>query len=198
VLVQEVEHEAYPKVRTRVHDVKRGEGPADARRAYDALNRRLAADNASAALVEEFEPTAPDARVLDFPGRKRFVESEYGPLTQPGTVQRVVIMLGGENEPVPVHLHDGDQIYICRANRPIIKELGAYIYGPPIRVEGNGRWFRDAMGAWTMKSFQIASWILLEDITLSSVVAKLRQAPGNWKKQTNALDTLRALRSDES
>src|SRR6266699_3444118 len=65
VLVQDVEHEAYPKVRTRIHDVKRGEGPADARRAYDALNRRLAADNASGVLVEELEPNAP-ARVLDF------------------------------------------------------------------------------------------------------------------------------------
>lgn len=33
VLVQDVEHEAYPKVSTRVHDLKRGEGSPDARRA---------------------------------------------------------------------------------------------------------------------------------------------------------------------
>lgn len=68
----------------------------------------------------------------------------------------------------------------------------------PVRVEGNGRWFRDAMGSWTMKSFLISSWVPLEDATLSTVIAKLRQVPGEWKKQTGAMDTLQALRSNET
>ena len=52
VLVQDVDHAAYPKVRTRVQAVKRGDAVPDAQRAYDSLNRRLAADNASGALME--------------------------------------------------------------------------------------------------------------------------------------------------
>jgi hypothetical protein len=198
VLVQDVEHEAYPKVRTRVHDVKRGEGPPDARRAYESLNRKLATDNASGTLVEELEPNAPAARVLDFPGRKMFVESEYGPLTQAGTLQGVVIVVGGESDPVPVHIEDGAQVYVCRAKRPIAKELAAHIFGQPVRVEGNGRWFRDAMGLWIMRSFQIASFVVLEDTTLSNVVATLRQVPGKWKDRPDALSTLKTLRSGEA
>ena len=197
VLVQDVEHEAYPKVRTRVHDVKRGEGSPDARRAYDALNRRLAADNASGVLVEELEPNAPPARVLDFPGRKTFMESEYGPLTQPGTLQGVVIVVGGESDPVPVHIEDGEQVYVCRAKRQTAKELAVNIFGLPVRVEGNGRWFRDAMGIWTMRSFQITSFVVLEDTTLSTVIAKLRQVPGAWKNRPETIEALQALRNDE-
>lgn len=195
VLVQDVEHEAYPKVRTRVHDVKRGEGPADARRAYETLNRRLATDNASGVLVEELEPNAPAARVLDFPGRKMFVESEYGPLTQAGTLQGVVIVVGGESDPVPVHIEDEAQVYVCRAKRQLAKELAAHIFGRPVRIDGNGRWFRDAMGLWVMKSFQIASFTVLEDTALSNVVSALRQVPGKWR--TDALTTLKGLRRGE-
>lgn len=198
VLVQDVEHEAYPKVRTRVHDMKRGEGSPDARRAYDMLNRRLATDNASGVLVEELEPNTPAARVLDLPGRRMFVESEYGPLTQPGTLQGVVIVVGGESDPVPVHIEDGTQVYVCRAKRPIAKELAAHIFGLPVRVEGNGRWFRDAMGFWIMKSFQISSFVVLEDTTLSSVIATLRQVPATWKGRPDVITTLKALRSGEA
>lgn len=140
----------------------------------------------------------PPARILDFPGRKTFVESEYGPLTQPGTLQGGVIVVGGESDPVPVHIEDGEQVYVCRAKRPIAKELAVHIFGLPVRVEGNGRWFRDAMGSWTMKSFLISSWVPLEDATLSTVIAKLRQVPGEWKKPTGAMDTLQALRSNET
>jgi hypothetical protein len=198
VLVQDVEHEAYPKVRTRVHDVKRGEGAPDARRAYDTLNRRLATDNASGVLIEEVEPNEPAARVLDFPGRRMFVESEYGPLTQAGALQGVVIMVGGESDPVPVHIEDGNQIYVCRAKRQLAKELAVHIFGQPVRVEGDGRWFRDAMGIWIMKTFQISSFVVLEDTTLSTVIATLRQMPAKWKDQPEAMTTLKAIRSGEA
>lgn len=198
VLVQDVEHEAYPKVRTRVHDVKRGEGSPDARRAYETLNRRLATDNASGVLVEELEPNTLPAHVLDFPGRRMVVESEYGPLTQSGALQGVVIVIGGESDPVPVHIEDGIQVYMCRAKRQIAKELATHIFGLPVRVEGNGRWFRDALGLWTMKSFQISSFVVLEDTTLSSVIATLRQVPARWKDRPNSITTLKALRSGEA
>jgi hypothetical protein len=197
-LVQEIEHEAYPKVRVRVHDVKRGEGPLDARRAYETINRKLADDNASGALVEELEPNAPLARVLEFPGRKRYVEAEYGPLTQAGTLQGVVIVVGGESDPVPIHLEDQDQVYLCRAKRPLAKELATYIFGQPVRVEGNGRWLRDETGTWVLKTFTIASFMPLEDETLSTVIAKLRQIPAKWTARTDALTALRDLRSDEA
>ena len=195
-LLQDVEHEAYPKVRTRLYDVKRGEGPSDAKRAYDALNRRLAADNASGVLVEEMEPETP-TRVLDFPGRRMFVDAEYGPLTQAGRLHGVVIVIGGETDPVPVHLEDGDEVHICRAKRHIAKKLAHNIFGRPVRVEGNGRWVRDSLGAWKMKTFTITSFIVLEDTALSEVIATLRQVPAKWKNQDDATSKLTALRHGE-
>jgi hypothetical protein len=201
VLVEDVEHEAYPKVRARVHDVKRGEGPPDARRAYESLNKKLAADNASGQLIEEpaqygqlREPT----RVLEFPGRRRFVELEYGPVGQVATLQGVVIVVGGESDPVPVHLEDGNTIHLCKAKRPLAKELALHIFGAPVRVTGNGRWLRDSAGEWIMKSFMITGYSVLKDDSLSAVIAALRQIPGEWKARPDTAAILKTLRSDES
>ncbi len=197
VLLQDVEPEAYPKVRTRVIDVKRGEGPTDAKRAYEAIDRRLAADNAFGVLSEEQEPGTQAPCVLDFPGRRKFVDSKYGPLTQLDTLQGVVIVGGGESDPVPVHLHDGDQVYICRAKRQIAKELAANIFGLPVRVEGSGRWFRDSNGTWTLKTFTITSFDVLENTSLSEVIGTLRHVPAKWKSTPDTMSALTALRQGE-
>ena len=200
VLVQEVEHEAYPKIRQRIGDIKRGEGQPDARRAYDSINRRLAADNAAGELVEEpasDEGRLSPARVLDFPGRNKLVEPEYGPLTQSGSLRGVVIVVGGGSDPVPVHLEDGETVHICRAKRAIAKELASHIFGNPVRVTGNGRWLRESTGQWVLRNFQVTAFTVLRDDSLSTVVAKLRQVPGRWKAGKDALATLETLRGGE-
>lgn len=200
VLVQDVEHEAYPKVRARVQEIKRGEGPPDARRSYEALNRKLAADNASGELIEEPVPEEKDARpvrVLEFPGARKIEELEYGPFTQTSTLQGVVIVVGGESDPVPVHLQDGETVHICRARRELSKELAAHYLGPPLRVTGNGRWLRDAAGQWVMRSFNITGYVPLRDDSLSTVISKLRQVPGKWKERKDTAETLKKLRTGE-
>ena len=197
VLVQEIDHAAYPKVRTRVQGVRRGDATSDAQRAYDSLNRRLAADNASGALIEAQPESQESARVLEFPGKKKLVEPDYGPVTQAGSLQGIVIVVGGESDPVPVHIQDGDTVHICRARRPVAKELAAHIFGSPLRVSGNGRWLRDSTGAWVMRSFYITAFAVLEDNTLSTVVAKLRQIPGKWKDKPDTAKTLNALRTGD-
>ena len=199
VLVQDVDHVAYPKVRTRVHAIKRGDAAPDAQRAYESLNRRLAADNASGALMEaQSAALRTPARVLEFPGKKIIVDPDYGPISQPGSLQGTVIVVGGESDPVPVHLQDGETVHICRARRPVAKDLAGHIFGGPVRVSGNGRWLRDSTGAWVMRSFQIASFIPLEDSTLSAVVGKLRQIPGKWKETPDAAQVLNELRTGDA
>ncbi len=202
VLVQDVEHEAYPKVRERVHRVKRGDAPADASRAFNSINRRLADDNATGELVEEPAPAEVPgehreaARVLTFPGRKAFVELPYGPFNQPGTLQGLVIMIGGESDPVPVHLEDGDAIHICRAKRATARELARCLFDTPVRVSGTGRWYRDADGHWEMKSFTISSFVELSGDSLVEATAKLRGV-----RRRSGKDNLRLLeqvRKDEA
>jgi len=198
-VVEDVEHEAFPKVRARVHAVKRGEGPADARRAYDQINRKLADDNAFGALIEEPPPEEAEqtpARVLEFPGRREFEELEYGPLTQAGTLDGVVILVGGEKDPVPIHIEEGDQVHVCRAKRALAKELAKHIFGEPMRVQGNGRWFRDDTGKWVMKSFMITSFTLLDDAPLQTVVERLRAVSGDWTNN-DPLSALHRLRTGD-
>ena len=198
VLVQDVDRAAYPKVRTRVHAVKRGDAAPDAQRAYDSLDRRLAADNASGALMEGQTALQTPGRVLEFPGRRKVVELEYGPITQAGSLQGSVIVVGGESDPVPVHLQDGDTVHICRARRQVAKGLAGYIFGCAVRVSGNGRWLRDSTGVWVMRNFQITSFAVLEDSALSTVVAKLRQIPGKWKEKPDSTRVLHALRTGDA
>ena len=196
VLVQDVDREAYPKVRTRVNAVKRGDAAPDAQRAYDSLNRRLSDDNASGALMEGQAALATPV-VLEFPGRRQHVEPEYGPITQAGSLQGKVIVVGGESDPVPIHIQDGDKVHICRARRQVAKELAGHIFVVTVRVSGNGRWLRDSTGVWKLKSFQITSFTLLEDSALSTIVENLRQIPGKWKENPDSTQVLHALRTGD-
>ena len=196
VLVQEVEHEAYPKVRQRVYAVHREDGPQDATRAYESLNRLLAEDNASGTLLEDDDRPGSGAQVLMFPGAKQRRALEYGPVAQFSTLQGVVIVVGGERDPVPVHLQDGDVVHNCIARRTIAKQLAQYIFGQPLRVGGQGRWFRDALGRWTMRRFQIAEFAELRNDPLSTVIADIRSRRRDAPAPPDALERLIALRRD--
>ena len=198
VLVQDVDYEAYPKVRTRVNAVNRGDAAPDTQRAYDSLNLRLADDNASGALMEGQAAETPTPVVLEFPGRRKAVEPEYGPITQAGSLQGKVIVVGGESDPVPVHIQDGDTVHICRARRQVAKELAGHIFVVTVRASGNGRWLRESTGVWKLKSFQITSFTVLEDSALSTVVENLRQIPGKWKENPDLTQVLHALRTGDS
>jgi hypothetical protein len=180
VPVVAVEWESQPKVQRRVHEAKNHDGPEDARRAIETINRKLAEDNATAELID------PDgARILPFPGRKRLTQPEYGPFNQQGTLDGVVARIGGETaevDPVPVHLQEGKVLHICRAPQDVARRLAPFLLEPnkPIRVSGVGRWFRDAHGQWEMRSFTITGLDPLRKTTLSEVVERLRKIPANW------------------
>lgn len=188
VLVPVVDWEAVPKVRKRVHDVKRRVAPQDVLKTADNLNRKLADDNAVAEL-RDFN----DAKVIRFPGRDLAVEPEFA-FSQPGELYGQVIVVGGTSDPVPVHLEDGERVHLCEALRPIARELAKYIFGATIRVQGVGRWAREADGTWKMRSFRITSFLELDDRPLTDVIADLRSVPAEWKQRDDPLGDLRRLR----
>lgn len=201
VLVQEVEWEAAPKVRERIRSIRHRDGPPEALRAYESLNRRLAEDNGAARLLEDADPeesgAASYARILEFPGRHRLDQPEYGPFNQPGALQGIVIVVGGESDPVPVHLQDGPTVHICRARRPLARRLAQHLFTTPLRVTGMGRWFRDSTGLWHMRSFVISDFAELSETPLTQVVDEMRRVPGEWKKLSNPLRELRKVRTGD-
>lgn len=174
VLVHTVEWEAAPKVVERIRDVKQGEAPPDAMKAYRSIDHRLASDNAIGRLIGPMRKT-----VIGFPGRSRPASAVYGPFTQPATLDGIPIMIGGKSNPVPIHLEEGDTIHLCLASRDLAKRLAAHLFVSVVRATGNGRWHRDADGIWIMDRFTIADFSVLRDESLGETVEKLRAAAGS-------------------
>ncbi len=188
-----VEKEAIPKVHERISSVKQKEGPADALRAAENIDNRLRRDNAKGGQI-----IAPDnKKILVFPGVTRKKVIEYGPFTQYGTIEGTPIKIGGENDPVPIHL-EGNQkeIFICQANRSIAKEIAQYLFTTTIRVEGQGRWKRHASGAWEMITFTIKDFRKLNEVSLADELADLRTIEGKWKELDDPLGDLNIIRHD--
>ena len=175
VLVQKVDAVAVPKVRERTRLVRAGEGPTDALAAYRRVNHHLRQDDSIGVLTEET-----GAEIIHFPGREQVAQVTFGAFNHEGTLDGVIIRLGGTSDPVPVHLQAANRLYSrCVASRTLAKTLGRYIFGPELRLHGKGRWFRDEGGNWVLDRFVIARAEVLDDQPLSAVVARLRDVPGS-------------------
>jgi hypothetical protein len=197
VLVQRIDAESAPKVQARIQAIKHaeGEGPEDALHAFRAIDRRLAEDNAVGHLCGE-----DGAEIIRFPGREKPQPLTFGAFRQPGSLDGVLIRLGGKDETVPVHLQEEGTVHKCNATREMARRLATHLFGATLRVHGSGRWERDAEGAWLLKRFDIESFEILDDEPLATVVERLRQIPGSgWKDLDDPYAELQRLRrgSDE-
>ena len=190
VLVQVVEPEAVPQVSHRIRALERGKAPADAIKAFNTLNGYLAADNATGSLR-----ASEGAEVVRFPGRERKEPIAFGAFKQPGVLDGVLIRVGGLDDTVPVHLQDGRAVHICNATRDMARRLAVHLYGPTLRVQGEGRWERDAHDGWLMKRFNITAFEQLEDVPLNQVADRLRTVEGSgWRNIDDPAAELRRLR----
>jgi hypothetical protein len=184
-----VEWEAEPKVRDRIKAIKNHEGPEDAQQAAKDLDRRLLQDNATAVLID---PAG--SKVFRFPGRENATKMEFGPVNQAGVFQGIPIKVGGENDPVPVHLEDGKEKHIVLARRSLAKDIAQYLFTSVVRVEGMGRWIRHTDGEWEMLSFHATSFKLIEDADIRKNIGELRKLPGEWKNLDDPLAELEQIR----
>jgi hypothetical protein len=184
-----VEWEAEPKVRARFKAIKSHEAPDEAQQAAKDIDHRLLQDNAKAVLVD---PAG--AKVYLFPGREAATKLEFGPVNQAGAFQGVPIKVGGENDPVPVHLEDGREKYIVLARRSLAKDIAQHLFTSVVRVEGTGRWIRHTDGEWEMLSFHVGSFRVIENANLRKDISELRKLPGEWKKLEDPLAELDQIR----
>lgn len=197
VLLQDVEQEAQPVVRERIHALGQGSGSPDLVQAYEALNGLLVDDGTSGYLTEDGAADAPGTRLLEFPGVAQDRVPVYGPFTEVSELQGVVIRLGGELTEVPVHLRDRGVVHICHAKRDLARDLARHIFGQPLRVVGKGRWNRTVRGRWSMLRFLISDFTELKDDSLGSVVSDLQRVASAVPVPPDALETLRTLRRSE-
>lgn len=189
-LVHSIEPEAVPVVRQRVQSVTSDDVPKDVAKACTRLNRLLAEDNAIGSLRE-----SESDEVVEFPGREQQELVTYGALSQPGVLDGELIRIGGRDETVPVHIRDGDAIHICNTNREIARRLAVHLYGTTLRVQGIGRWERDADEGWSLRRFNINEFQVLSDALLSEVVGQLQGVEGSdWKNLDDPSAELEQLR----
>ena len=192
-IVEDVEFEAIPKVTARLEGIRSRTSPEEAIKAYASMDRRLADDNATGALYI----AGTTAVLIAFPGRDRTVEGNYGPVTQAGSVDGILIRVGGKDDTVPVYLEERGMIHRCNANRAMARRLAPHLYAQPLRVFGKGRWNRDDFGNWVMEWFTIQDFTILEESTIGEATVRLRAIPGGISSYEDPIKELRKLRGTD-
>lgn len=192
VLVSRIDEPAIVKVGERLHRIRDGRAPKDAWEAYKTLDNLLAKDNAVGLL------TPPEgADIIAFPGRTRPKPIQYGPFRERGSLDGIVVRLGGRDKTIPVLLCNGDVSYICQASVELSKKLAQYYLGPQLRVHGSGKWIRDEEKTWTLQQFDIESFEILDDAPLSEVVQRLHTIEGGAWNDVSLTDLLGLRRDPE-
>lgn len=186
-LLAEVDVHAVPAVRERVEAVRDHAAPEDAMRAAAALDDMLARDNAVGRLSDE-----QGAEIILFPGKNRPKPNVYGPFIEEGTLEGVIVRVGGRDRTVHVHIQDDTIVHTkCETTRELARRLAPHIYGATVRLHGIGTWKRLGTGSWELLKFRIQDFDVLDDTPLSELVAKLRLVPGNeWDKVNNPVEAI--------
>jgi hypothetical protein len=187
----EIEEEVESLVIDRVNEVLNGEGTEEAQAAYKALRDHLKKDNYSALLK-----SAEGDIVATFP---RILEGKIlGPFFEDGSIDGILVNIGGTDSTVPVHLLSEGVDFRCNASIDMARKLGHYLLQKPIRVHGRGKWYRNPNGKWSLDLFDISSFEELNDASIPEIVSKLRAIPGNPLMASNdPLEEMRRIRHGE-
>jgi hypothetical protein len=193
-VVSAVDDEADARISERLLAVQVDDGaPQEAKRAYESIRDRAREDKAKLPYI-----VSHGARVLTFPTGQP-VESPviYGPFWQSGTLTGVVYRVGGRGNRITIKVEDRSGVaHLCHAKRTDAKRLLEYMWGPPVRLEGRGRWIREGDGQWRMLDFSIQDFAPLEHESLTETVARLRAIGGAWKDRPDPVGELAANRGD--
>jgi hypothetical protein len=185
-LVSVAPQEIVPEVRARLAAAESGSGPVDAVRGFSGIRALLYQDQKTGRIKEGRH------KILEFPKPQA---PQYGPVTEEGTLEGILIKIGGRDETVPVHLQDGGRYYKCVTTRAKARELAPYLFGNPIRVFGKSKWIRTESGAWELAEFKIADFEPLNNDEIQQVLERMRQIPGSgWDKIADPLGELEKIR----
>ena len=69
----------------------------------------------------------------------------------------------------------------------------------PLRVSGTGVWLRSDTGDWTLDSFKVVDFVVLDDAPLTELVTALRRIDGSeWSQVADPVADLAAERRGDS
>lgn len=190
-LVHRVDAVDAPKVETRLNGVRLGDAPKDALAAYRLLDDLLANDNATGTLTE----AATDKLVVPFTGRNRPKALTFPPFRQNTSLDGQLVSIGGRDDTAHAILQDGATYYAhLSMKRALARELAKLLYGPVVRLHGNGRFERAADGVWKLLDFRVDTFEILDDRSVRDVVKGLRGMPDNGLMSEDAYSETVQLR----
>jgi len=186
----QVDEPEQPKVERRLSLVGTADATKDIATAFKAIDEMLAEDNA---VAELFGPTG--AIVLPFPGRNRPKPLNFPAFSEAGSIEGEVVRIGGKDATAHVTLQDNQVVYSnISLSRELARELAGYLYGPKVRLFGNGRWERTPEGAWRLQSFVVDRHEVLDDTPLGDVIAQIQSIGSGLTEDPDIYDELFALR----
>lgn len=183
-----------PKVETRLNGLRLGDGPREALAAKQALDDLLANDNAVGTLTEGDG----DRVVMAFPGRTRAKVLTFPPFREDTSIDGVLVSIGGRDTTAHAQLQDGETLHVgVTMPRALARILAPLLYGPTLRLHGNGRFERLASGVWKMTDFRVDRHEILDDRPLHEVLEAARAVPGNGLMDPEAYRDIAAFRDEE-
>ena len=175
-LVHKVDAVDAPKVETRLQHVRAGEAPREALSARQELDDLLANDNAIGTLTERDTGRV----VVPFQGRNRPKPIHFPPFRENATVQGQIVSIGGRDSTAHAILQDGEVTHTnLSMSRQTAKHLASLLYGPIVRLHGNGRFERQPDGNWKMLDFRVERFEELSDLPIGNALEGVRRIQGN-------------------
>ena len=172
-----VEKEASPKVSRDMQELSVGNGSPVQLKARYRLDEMMADDGASGRLLAEDDDKG--SVVIEFPGATATQPETYGPITQSGHLQGILVRIGGADATAHLLLQSGAVNYsniVC--DRSTARELGKHRF-EPIRVNGDGRWIRERNGEWALRSFRVKSFDVLQRGTIRDAINDMQRIAGD-------------------
>ena len=183
-----------PKVEARLNGVRIGDAPKDAIAGKLALEDLLANDNAVATLTEGDT----DRVVIPFIGRNRPKALTFHPFREDTSIDGVLVKIGGKDPSAHATLQDGDVFHVgVTMGRELARELAPLLYGPTIRMFGNGRFERQPDGMWKMSDFKVDRYERLDERPIGEALTLMRAVPGNRLMDADSYRDVAAMRDEE-
>jgi len=193
-LVHKVDAVDAPKVEMRLQQVRSGEAPREALSAHRELDDLLANDNAIGTLAER----ASGRVVVPFLGRNRPKPVHFPPFRENAMVQGQVVSVGGRDSTAHAILQDGEATHTnLSMSRETAKQLASLLYGPTVRLHGNGKFERQKDGNWKMLDFRVERFEKVDDRAIREALDDLRRIEGNRLMHPEAYWESRRISGDE-
>lgn len=183
-----------PKVEARLNGVRIGDAPKDAIAGKLALEDLLANDNAVATLTEGDS----DRVVIPFIGRNRPKALTFPPFREDTSIDGVLVKIGGKDPSAHATLQDGEVFHVgVTMRRELARELAPLLYGPTIRMFGNGRFERQPDGVWKMSDFKVDRYERLDERPIGEALTLMRAVPGNRLMEADSYRDVAATRDED-